>query len=172
TRLFLAGFALFTLASVACGLATSLDMLILFRAVQAVGAAAAFSISAALIYKYSSALGMLIVVASLLIAAYSFRSLDERAMIISFMLMGIGNAISHGPINTEIMSGLPGSMLGTASSVSSAVRNLGMALGVSVSSILLTQQLNWAGYYGSVLQASPEMLSTTISNVMIIAGGL
>ncbi|HSD57832.1 MAG TPA: DHA2 family efflux MFS transporter permease subunit [Methanotrichaceae archaeon] len=123
-------------------------------------------------YKYSSALGMLIVVASLLIAAYSFRSVDERAMILSFVLMGIGNAIAHGPISTEIMSGLPNSMLGTASSLSSAVRNLGMALGVSISSILLTQQLNWAGYYGSVLQASPEMLSVTISNVMIIAGGM
>jgi predicted MFS family arabinose efflux permease len=123
-------------------------------------------------YKYSSALGMLIVVASLLIAAYSFRNLDERAMILSFVLMGIGNVISHGPISTEIMSGLPNSMLGTASSLSSAVRNLGMALGVSISSILLTQQLNWAGYYGSVLQASPEMLSMTISNVMIIAGGM
>jgi EmrB/QacA subfamily drug resistance transporter len=123
-------------------------------------------------YKYNSALGMLIVVASLLTAAYSFRSVDERAMILSFALMGIGNALSQSPISTEIMSGLPRSMLGTASSLSSAVRNLGMALGVSISSILLTQQLNWAGYYGSVLQASPEMLSMTISNVMIIAGGL
>jgi EmrB/QacA subfamily drug resistance transporter len=123
-------------------------------------------------YKYNSALGMLIVVASLLTAAYSFRSIDERAMILSFVLMGIGNALSQSPISTEIMSGLPRSMLGTASSLSSAVRNLGMALGVSISSILLTQQLNWAGYYGSVLQASPEMLSMTISNVMIIAGGL
>jgi EmrB/QacA subfamily drug resistance transporter len=123
-------------------------------------------------YRYNSALGMLIVVASLLIAAYSFRMLDEWTMILSFALMGLGNAICQSPISTEIMSGLPKSMLGTASSLSSAVRNLGMAMGVSVSSVLLTQQLNWAGYYGSVLRASPELLSMTISNVMIIAAVL
>ena len=38
-RLFLAGFVIFTLASVACGLSTTLSMLIFFRAVQAAGAA-------------------------------------------------------------------------------------------------------------------------------------
>lgn len=123
-------------------------------------------------YRYNSALGMLVVVASLLIAAYSFRMLDVWAMILSFVLMGLGNAISMSPINTEIMSGLPRSMLGTASSLSSAVRNLGMAMGVSISSVLLTQQLDLAGYQGPIMQASPELLSVTISNVMLIAGGL
>ncbi len=39
-RVFVAGFALFTVASVACGLAPSLGALIAFRAVQGVGAAA------------------------------------------------------------------------------------------------------------------------------------
>ncbi len=123
-------------------------------------------------YRYNSALGMLVVVASLLIAAYSFRMLDEWAMILSFVLMGLGNAICQSPISTEIMSGLPKSMLGTASSLSSAVRNLGMAMGVSISSVLLTQQLDLAGYQGPIMQASPELLSVTISNVMLIACGL
>jgi MFS family permease len=50
-RLFLAGFVIFTLSSLACGLSTSLAMLVLFRAVQAVGAAMAFSISSAVIFE-------------------------------------------------------------------------------------------------------------------------
>jgi MFS family permease len=93
-------------------------------------------------------------------------------MIISFVIMGTGSALFQSPINTEIMSALPKSKLGTASSLSSAIRNLGMALGVSVSSILLAQQLAVAGYQGSILEASPEVLSLSISNVMIIAGVL
>lgn len=123
-------------------------------------------------YKYNSALGMLIVVMSLLLMAYAFRIQDVQTMIISFVIMGTGSALFQSPINTEIMSALPRSKLGTASSLSSAVRNLGMALGVSISSILLAQQLAMAGYQGSILDANPEILSLSISNVMIIAGVL
>jgi MFS family permease len=50
-RLFLAGFVIFTMASVACGLSTTLSMLIFFRAVQAAGAAMSFSISTAIIFQ-------------------------------------------------------------------------------------------------------------------------
>ena len=49
--LFLMGLAIFTLSSLACGLSTSLAMLVLFKAVQAIGAAMAFSISAAVIFE-------------------------------------------------------------------------------------------------------------------------
>ena len=50
-RLFLAGFVIFTMASIACGLSTTLSMLIFFRAVQAAGAAMSFSISTAIIFQ-------------------------------------------------------------------------------------------------------------------------
>ena len=50
-RLFLAGFVIFTMASVACGLSTTLSMLIFFRAIQAAGAAMSFSISTAIIFQ-------------------------------------------------------------------------------------------------------------------------
>jgi hypothetical protein len=75
-------------------------------------------------------------------------------------------------MNTEIMNALPRNLLGTASSFSSAVRYLGMAMGVSVSSTLLSVQLRMKGYQGSVLNASPDLLSSAISNVMFIAAGL
>jgi EmrB/QacA subfamily drug resistance transporter len=49
-RLFIAGLAVFTLASLACGLSRSLEALIGFRVIQAVGGAMTFSISGAIIY--------------------------------------------------------------------------------------------------------------------------
>jgi hypothetical protein len=70
------------------------------------------------------------------------------------------------------MDALPRNLLGTASSFSSAVRNLGMAMRVSVSSILISVQLWMKGYKRSVLNARQDLLSATISNVMIIAAVL
>jgi len=49
-RLFLWGFSIFTAASLACGLASSLPLLILFRVIQATGGAMVFSISTAMVF--------------------------------------------------------------------------------------------------------------------------
>lgn len=118
-------------------------------------------------YRYNSALGMMIVAISLALIGYSSRIFDLHYMLLAFALLGIGNALFQSPINTEIMNALPRSKIGTASSLSSALRNLAMALGVSLSGVFLTLQLSQAGYYGPVLDAGPLLLSTTISNVMI-----
>jgi EmrB/QacA subfamily drug resistance transporter len=123
-------------------------------------------------YRYNSALGMTITALSLVLISSAIRQGDLTMILISFVVLGIGSALFQSPINTEIMTALPQELLGTASSLSSAVRNLGMALGVSLSTILLSIQLNQTGYYGSVLNASPELLSMTISNIMIIAASL
>ena len=50
-RLFVLGIALFTLSSLACGISTSLKMLVFCRIVQASGAAMMFSISSAIIFQ-------------------------------------------------------------------------------------------------------------------------
>lgn len=147
-------------------------MFLIVPAIMAVGSPVGGWIYDKYHYRFNSAAGMMIVVLSLMLMSYAFRIEDISAMIVSFALMGIGSALFQSPINTEIMGALPKAKLGTASSLSSAIRNLGMALGVSVSSILLAQQLELAGYYGPILEASPELLSITISNVMLIAGGL
>jgi EmrB/QacA subfamily drug resistance transporter len=123
-------------------------------------------------YRYSSALGMIIVALSLVIMSSAIRRDDMTSIYISFIILGIGSILYQSPINAEIMTALPREMLGTSSSLSSAVRNMGMALGVSVSTLLLYQQLNLAGYHGAVLDAEPALLSATISNVMIIAAAL
>ena len=50
-RMFILGFVVFTLGSLACGLSPGLPALILFRVIQATGAAMLFSISSAIIYQ-------------------------------------------------------------------------------------------------------------------------
>jgi len=49
---------------------------------------------------------------------------------------------------------------------------LGMSQGVSISTRNLSLQLDLAGYHGPAIDAKPQLLSLTISNVMIIAAAL
>ena len=123
-------------------------------------------------FRYNSALGMIIVAASLLFMGSGIGRDDLSSIYVSFVVMGLGSMLFQSPINTEIMNALPREMLGTASSLSSAVRNMGMSLGVSISTLLLSLQLDLAGYHGPAIDAKPQLLSLTISNVMIIAAAL
>jgi predicted MFS family arabinose efflux permease len=123
-------------------------------------------------FRYNSALGIIIVAVSLLFMGSAIGRDDLSSIYLSFVIMGLGSMLFQSPINTEIMTALPKEMLGTASSLSSAVRNMGMSLGVSISTLLLSLQLSNAGYHGAVLDAKPELLSLAISNVMIISAAL
>lgn len=51
TKLYIAGFSLFTLSSVACGLAPGMELLIAFRIVQGIGAAMVSGISGAILFE-------------------------------------------------------------------------------------------------------------------------
>jgi len=53
-RMFLGGLAIFTVCSLGCGIATSLEMLVALRILQAIGASMATSISMALIFRLNS----------------------------------------------------------------------------------------------------------------------
>ena len=68
------------------------------------------------------------------------------------------------------MRALPRAKINIASSFTATIRNLGMALGVSFSGVLVSLQLAQAGYYGTLVEAGPGLLSATISRVMILAG--
>ena len=50
TRMFIAGFTLFTISSLVCGIATNMDQLILFRLLQAAGASTVIGVGGALIF--------------------------------------------------------------------------------------------------------------------------
>jgi DHA2 family methylenomycin A resistance protein-like MFS transporter len=78
-RVFVAGFVLFTLASVACGLAPSLPVLVASRAVQGAGAA-------------------VLVPSSLSLLSHTFPDPAARARVIGLYLAGASSALSGGPL--------------------------------------------------------------------------
>ncbi len=123
-------------------------------------------------WKHFAALGMMILAASMFFMSYTARIGDPKLMILSFLPIGIGCALFQSPNNAEAMSALPRDKMSTASSVTATVRNLGMALGVSISSVLISMQLAAAGYHGTILGADPELLSIAISNVIMASGAL
>ncbi|MDD4162303.1 MAG: MFS transporter [Methanothrix sp.] len=125
-------------------------------------------------FRYLAALGMTIMAISMMLLGYMAgrTSPDLRLLLLTFVSMGIGGVLFSGPNNTEIMRGLPKAKINIASSFSATIRNLGMALGVSFSGVLVSLQLVQAGYYGTLVQARPELLSATISRVMMLAGVL
>jgi len=89
-----------------------------------------------------------------------------------FVLLGLGSAFFQSPNSTEVMNALPRSQTPIASSVSAAVRNLGMTLGVAVASLLLPLQMRLAGVGGGVLAAPKGVLSTAIARIMFLSGAI
>lgn len=121
--------------------------------------------------NYSS-LGMLITSIAFLMLAYFAIIQQVPGMLVAFVLFGIGIGLFQSPNNTTIMCALPREHMAVASSVTATGRNLGMALGVSFGSILLSLQLGIAGYHGAVLDADPALLAVSISKIMVISAVL
>jgi len=113
-----------------------------------------------------AALGMVITAVAFLLLSYCTLTRNISGIIIAFGLLGIGVGLFQSPNNTTILSALPTEQLSTASSVIATSRNLGMALGVSLGSILLSFQLMAAGYGGDVITADPALLAVSISRIM------
>ncbi|MDD1719420.1 MAG: MFS transporter [Methanoregulaceae archaeon] len=117
---------------------------------------------------FFSALGIALAGASLLLLGYAALVRDLTLIIAGFVPLAVGSALFQSANNVEIMRSLPIEKVGTASSISATVRNLGMTLGVSVASILLTFGLAATGYQGSVEGAGPGLLSPVISRILIL----
>ncbi|MDP2796714.1 MAG: DHA2 family efflux MFS transporter permease subunit [Methanoregula sp.] len=119
-----------------------------------------------------AALGMGITTIAFLLLSYCALTRYLPGIIIAFVLFGTGFGLFQSPNNTAIMSALPSEQLSTASSVIATSRNLGMALGVSLGSILLSFQLLAAGYGGDVIAADPTLLAVSISRIMAVSAVL
>ena len=119
-----------------------------------------------------AAFGMGITAVAFLLLSYCTLTRNISCILIAFVLFGIGVGLFQSPNNTVILSALPQEQLSTASSVIATSRNVGMALGVSLGSILLTFQLMAGGYGGDVIAADPALLAISISRIMAFSAVL
>lgn len=122
--------------------------------------------------SYYAAMGMIITAASLILMGILAQGEGRYPELLLSTLVpwGIGGTLFLSPSNTDVMRAFPQAKMNIASGLVATIRNLGMALGVSLSSILVSLQFNNAGYNGAMLDASISLLSSTISRVMILAG--
>jgi EmrB/QacA subfamily drug resistance transporter len=122
--------------------------------------------------KYYAFAGMGIVSISFILLGFVAKRADLALIIFAFIISAIGGSMYQSPNNTDTMSAVPRKKLGTASSVTSTMRNLGMALGVSLATILISLQLHLSGYTGPILEAGAPLLSSVISIVMFCSGAI
>ncbi len=114
-----------------------------------------------------SSFGMLVLALSLAGLSYFTISRDMLAIFSCFALLGLGNGLFQSPNNTEVMSALSAEKSHTASSVLAMVRNMGLTLGVSVASILMSV---WLG--GASIFASGTAAASGATSIVMIGAGL
>ena len=120
--------------------------------------------------RYYSPAGHLIRGVSLFLMAFAFVNTNLVLVLVAFFLMGIGSALFQSPNNTEVMVALPKDKAGIASSMSATLRNLGMALGVSVGTILLTLQMGAVNISNINGGAEALDLANAVGIIMVVSG--
>lgn len=90
----------------------------------------------------------------------------------ALVLWGIGSGFFGAPNTTETIGALPREKAAIASTVYSTAGGLAMALGVSMSSILLTVQFAMSGHHGTVFEAGNALLTSSVGAVIIVASML
>ncbi|MGD0726722.1 MAG: MFS transporter [Spirochaetia bacterium] len=122
-------------------------------------------------WRHYGMVGMAVVALCYFALGIMARSwINIAAMAGVFVLLGVGSALFQSPNSTEVMNSLPRSQTAIASSVSAAVRNLGMTLGVALASLLLPLLLRLSGSTASVLQAEKGLLAASVGDIMIVSG--
>lgn len=122
--------------------------------------------------RYYAAGGLTIMTAAYLLYGTLAPYAQMPGIIAALILTGLGGALFQSPNNTEIMSALPREKTAVASSLMATMRNLGMSLGVSLASILLSLQLHGAGHRGEVLAAGRALLAMVIGRTMYAAAAV
>ncbi|ACL17088.1 MFS transporter [Methanosphaerula palustris] len=115
-------------------------------------------------------IGMAVVAGALFVAGYASVRQDLTLILLAFAGVGIGSAFFQSPNNTDLMSALPPQKMGLASSVTATGRNLGMALGVSIATILISVFLRVFGNEDAVMGAPVSVLAAAVGIVAVISG--
>lgn len=80
------------------------------------------------------------------VMAMGFLIINVPLTIMGFVLMGIGSTLFQTPNNSEMMLALPRKQSALASSIQATTRNLSMAMGISVATILMTLKMGSMDY--------------------------
>lgn len=86
--------------------------------------------------------GELLVMSGLASLAFIVPCKNIAYVVVSLLMVGIGAGLFQSPNNSAIMGSVPRARLGTGSAVLAAMRNLGMALGITISSVSATIGMN------------------------------
>jgi predicted MFS family arabinose efflux permease len=96
--------------------------------------------------------------------------IDFAPMIPLFVVFGLGSALFQSPNSTEIMNAFPREKAAIASSITATVRNLGMTVGTSVGTLVISAQLAGSVASVGILQTSGPLLARVLG-VTILASG-
>lgn len=113
------GTLIFTLGSLLCGFNHSLAMLLFGRVIQGIGASMTLLSITQLLYVFMNQLSPI------------------WYYVLATAIMGMGNALFQSPNNTIVMSSVEKENLGVAGSMNSFARNLGMVIGIALSTTIL-----------------------------------
>ncbi|ACL16612.1 MFS transporter [Methanosphaerula palustris] len=114
-------------------------------------------------------IGIVIVGSAFLGCGAAFSCMDFGLIIALFIIGGISRSIYQGPNSIEIMTALPPAQQGIGSSLLTALQYLGILLGISFATFLMTAQLDVAGY-SELTDAGPTFLAAIFGNCLYIAG--
>jgi hypothetical protein len=115
---------------------------------------------------------MLVSTAGMLVLGYAILAMNFWLIIVAFAIRGIGSGIFSSPNSIETIGALPREKTAIASSVQSTGMFMAIMVGVAVSCIIVTLDLNRSGYYGPIIMAGQSLLAGSVGVVMLAASAL
>ncbi len=120
-------------------------------------------------FRPYATVGHLIRALSFFLMAYGFLAQQLLVTLVAFFFMGIGSCMFQTPNNSEMMLALPKEKGGLASSIQATTRNLSMAVGVSLATIMMTMMMGSMDY--SALAGGPLVDDLARSVAIAVAFG-
>ena len=123
------------------------------------------------IFPYTT-LAHLIRALAFFMMAYGFMISNMPLVLVAFAVMGVGSCLFQTPNNAEMMMALPMRKSGLASSVQATTRNLSLAVGVSLATILMTLMMGSMDYGAIAGGPLAGELSDSVATAVAFGGAL
>lgn len=123
------------------------------------------------VFPYTT-LAHLIRAAAFFMMAYGFMEANIPLVLVAFAVMGVGTCVFQTPNNAELMMALPIKKSGLASSIQATTRNLSLAVGVSLATILMTLMMGSMDYGAIAGGPLAGELSDSVATAVAFGGAL